>query len=897
MPGWLTRLYLRVRATCSSTHDRELRDELALHLRLLEEHYTAQGLDSNEARERARHEFGNPAAIRDVSHDIFAFRLLEDLVCDVRYGARDVRRTPGFASVAVLSLAVGIAAVTATFTVADAVMFRGLPVRDEQRLVTLVSGSSGEWANWSYAAFERWQTESDGGLEVAAASEVTPIEVPLLHGGDVDEIRVSLVSTNYFRVLGAEIARGRSFDHRDGDATVAVVSDAFWRRRFAGDSDVSPTTIELRGVTYTIVGIARKDFTGHSVGYPADVWIPLALQPRLMPGTHGLLDSQPSTEHRWLKVIGRLNESASIEGADAWARLVRQRFVEDKAARLGERSPEVARDRKERVRLVLAAGGDPAVRARFREPLLILSGITAFVFLVACMNFTTLMSARSERRRKEFTIRLALGSGRLRILRQSAVECMALAAAGGLIGVLFTWWATAASLHRLAAMILPVDFAFEVNTRVLSLAIACVGTAVLFGLIACIGSVRAAALAPLQIAHASWSRPLSRRIAGRVILIVQLAMCTILLIGTGLLLRTVVNLRSQDLGFDRDVVLIPIAPGRTGYSDQSAAARVREILERVAAVPGVRAVGVFGPALMDHTNYWIDGSQRLFTDRGVAPAGARWTSAPAGLGFFNAVGMSIVRGRAFDAWDAASGADIAVINQTLATFLYPGEDPIGRRMKMAPHDPMCTIVGVVNDAKQTSPRDRGMGVVYVPIRSYRHIMLAVRTGGRAAGAGGAIRQHVASLAGDMSIGRARTMSDVLDGAIAQERLMSAVSIVLALLAVSMGCVGLYALMAHNVARRTRELGIRIALGATTRQVMSMVLRDGAAAVLPALAVGIPLGVAASRLLSSQLYGIDVADPWTLLSAGLVLSIIAALASLRPARTAAGIDPIALLRNE
>jgi predicted permease len=526
-----------------------------------------------------------------------------------------------------------------------------------------------------------------------------------------------------------------------------------------------------------------------------------------------------------------------------------------------------------------------------------LADVTALVFLVACTNFTNLMSARSERRRREFVIRLALGGGRSRIARQSAAECVVLAAAAGLLGVLFASWATAASLDRLTAMILPVDFAFDVNARVLSLAFASVAASALFGLMPCIRSARAATLAPLQTIHASSGQRLSRRVGGRAILIVQLAMCTILLIGTGLLLRTVVNLRSQELGFDRNVVLIPLAPGRAGYSDQAAAARVREILDRVAIMPGVRAAGVFGPALMDHTNYWIDGSQRLVTDRGAASAGVRWTFAPAGRGFFDAVGMSLVNGRTFDLSGADATANAVVVNQTLATFLFPSEDPIGRRIKMSQNGPMQTIVGVVNDARQTSPRDRGMGVVYLPLKSYGQVLLAVRTHGAPSVAAAAIRQQASSVAGGVPIGRARTMTDALDRAIGQERLMSAVSIVLALLAVSMGCVGLYALMAYNVARRTHELGIRAALGATTAQVVSMVVRDGAAAVLPALAIGIPLGVAASRLLSSQLYGVDAGDPWTLVSAGLVLSIVALAASVRPAWTASRIDPIALLRNE
>jgi predicted permease len=897
VPGWLKRLRLRVRATFSANHDRELRDELSLHLRLLEEDYTAQGIAPAAARARARRDFGNPAVIRDASHDIFAFRLVEDLVHDVRYASREMRRTPGFTAVAVLSLAIGVGAVAATFAVVDAVMLRDLPVRDAQRLVALASGPGGDWRSWSYAAFTRWRNDPDGVLEVAAASDVLPIDLPSPGGSDLEEVRVGLVSTNYFRVMGADIARGRSFDDRDHGTPVAVVSDAFWRRRFDRDGDQPAATVELQGARYAVVGVAGKGFTGHTVGYPVDVWIPLTMQPALMPGRQGLLDEQPGVEPRWLKVIARLSESASVERAEAWGQLVRQRFLELKATRLGADSAEVARDRKERVTLLPAAGGDGAVRQRFARPLQVLSCITALVFLVACTNFANLMSARSERRRREFAIRLALGGARSRIVRQTATECAVLAVAAGLLGVMFAQGAAAAPLDRLAGMILPVDFALDVNARVLSLALACIGVAVIFGLLPCVRSAGAATTTLPHATRGSWSQPGPRRLGGRTMLIAQLAMCTVLLIGTGLLVRTVVNLRSQDLGFDRNVLLISLAPARANHSMEGAAARVREIRQRVSIMPGVDAAGVSGSALMDYTHYWIDGSQRLFTDRGEALAGARWTFAAAGPGFFEAVGMSIVRGRTFDASDADGNARTVVINQAIATFLFANEDPIGRWIKVGPKDAVRTIVGVVNDVKQTSPRDRGMGVVYVPLESYGNVMLAVRTNGAPSAAAAAIRQQVAATAGDIPIGRARTISDVLDGAIGEERLMSAVSIVLALLAVSMGCVGLYALMAYNVTRRTHELGVRVALGATTAQVVSMVLRDGAAALLPALAIGIPVGVVASRLLSSQLYGVDVGDPWSVLSAGAVLSIVALAAAVRPARTASRIDPIALLRNE
>jgi predicted permease len=380
-------------------------------------------------------------------------------------------------------------------------------------------------------------------------------------------------------------------------------------------------------------------------------------------------------------------------------------------------------------------------------------------------------------------------------------------------------------------------------------------------------------------------------------LVAQLGACTVLLIGAGLLYRTVSNLRSQDLGFDRNVLLVSMSPVQAGYAEQAAVMLLQRIRERLSAVPGIQTVGISGPALLDFTNYWIDGSRNLTTDRGEVLPDARWTFADVGPGFFDAVGMSIVNGRAFEERDAQPPADAVVINRSLAAVLFGHESAIGRRFRMNPRGPMKSVIGVVNDAKQTSPRDRAMGVVYLPMRGFNHVVLAVRTAGPPADAADVVRHQIGSIAGDLPIEQVRTIADVLDTAIAQERLMSAISLFLAAMVIAIGCVGLYALMSYDVEQRTHELGVRLALGATTRNVVTMVLRDSAGLVLPGLAIGVPLGIAASRPLSSQLYGVRTDDPWTLATVALVLVGVALLATFRPAQKASRIDPIALLRSE
>lgn len=894
----LKRILLRVRATFSAQQDRDTRDELDLHLRLLEEEYLAKGLAPVEARRRARREFGNPAVFQNASRDLFSFRSIEEIIRDLGYAGREMRRSAGFTAVAVGSLAVGIGAATATFAVTEAVMLRSLTVRSPARLVAFTTAGETGWATWSYAAVARWQRlpASAGLFDVAGASDVRPFRSVHGSGESPEEVRVSLVSHNYFDVIGARVVIGRQFAGRDavapGTGTVAIVSDGFWRRRFGSAPDVLAKTIELAGVPFAIIGVTESGFTGHTVGHPVDVWVPLTMQPALLPGMRGL-DETAGAEARWLKVVGRLADGASVERAESAARVARQVFLAEKAARLGTNAPQVARDRTESFRLVSAATGDGAVRAQFVPALTLLTVISALVLLVACTNFTNLMFARAEGRRREFLIRLAVGAGRWRLVRQSAVECLALAGIAGGLGVLFAGWATSMAMSLVSALepLEPLNFAVELNTRVMAFAGACVFTAAVFGLWPCMRLVRSTVISSV---HHHTAAAAARPVANRIMLVGQLIVCAILMFGAGLLLRTVINLRTQDLGYERDVLLIPIEPERPGYPPEAAAALVNDLRQRIATIPGVQATGVFGSPLLDYGAYWVDGSERLRTDRGEAAAGTKWTFAFAGPGFFDAVGMRAVQGRPL--LDAGHAGEVA-INESLATALFGDADPIGRQLGVNPKEPMLTIVGVMKDARQISPRDRGIGVAYVPIRRYGRATLAVRLASPSLAEAASVRKQAQMILGEVQSGPMTTISQELERSIARERLTSGIAMSLALLVVAIGCVGIYALLTYDVTRRQREFGVRLALGATASRLVATVARDGAVILGPALAIGIPAGLATSRLLASQLYGVDARDPWTLGSVAVLLSVVAMGAAVSPARLASRIDPMALLRHD
>ena len=649
-----------------------------------------------------------------------------------------------------LSLAVGIGAVTAAFTIVDAFMLRNLPVRAPDRLVAFSTGGSSTWGTWPYASFQRWRQSPDALFEVAAASDVDAHPAALRGAATPNEIRVTLVSANYFHVMGVGIARGRSFvdsdDAESGAAAVAIISDAFWERWFGRAPDVLGKTVALHGISYEVVGVAPKGFTGHAVGQPSDLWVPLTMQAALMPGAPDLLGDGSRAAAPWLKVIGRLHDGVRLEQAAVSANLIRGRFIAEQAARLGESSPEVSRARKESLFLLTATTGFAPARARYGRPLMILSVITALVLLVACANFANLMLARSEERRREFAIRVALGGGTWRLVRQLATESVVLATAAGLLALLFAEWATALALTQFARMKFPVELALRVDARVPMFVMACVAVVAAFGLWPSTRALRSAVLP----SSSQWARTTAPRhgLGWRLMLIAQLAMCTVLLIGAGLLLRTVINLRSQNLGFDRNVLLVSMSPGQGGQAG-GAELQLERVRERLLAVPSVQAAGFSGVPLLDPFTYWIDGTQQLTTDGGAALPGVRWTFAAVGAGFFDAVGMSIVDGRGFEAGAAGQRRDAVVVNRTLATFLFGETSAVGRSIRMGPRGPLQPIVGVVNDAKQVSPREGVLGVVYLPMRNFNRVVLAVRTAGDPADSVAAVQHQLTAIAGDL----------------------------------------------------------------------------------------------------------------------------------------------------
>ncbi len=882
----LQRLRLRLRTLFSPDHDRELRHELQAHIDLLTDEFLAQGLPLTEARARAHREFGNATRVQEASHDLFSLRFLEGTAKDLGYALREVRRSPGFTAVAICSLAVGIGVVTATFTIVDALMLRGLSVRDPQRLVAFSAATSTNWSRWPYATFRQWATAPDATFDVTAIYDLNDLEQPPIPTA-LEKPRLSLVSGRYFEVLGVPMAAGRAFtpaeDRFPGAPHVAVISYGFWERQFGLAANVVGTVMEINGGLFEIIGVARRGFTGDWVGQPTDLWLPLGTYPAITGSTANLLSEQ-STARR-LRVIGRLRDDVTTEQATAAANLLFQRWRATQP-----QSAQAAGDRSEHIALLSAARGYAPLRQRYAQPLMIVSAIVVLVLVVACSNFTNLLYGRSRSRQQEFAVRLVMGAGRWRIIRQSVTECVLLASVAGIIGVVLSSWATTGALKRFAATIQPLDLDLRVDARVVAFAATCIALVIAFGLAPCIRGSRFPEARCLSQAEARERR---RNITGRLILVGQLALCAVLLIGAGLMLRSVDNLRSQSLGFDRNVLLVTVSPGR----ETAGAIRLQRVREQLQAIRGVSAVSTTGSPLLDTRAYWIDGSERLAVDGREPVAGIRWTFADVGPAFFETIGMPVIRGRGIDEGDFNPPSDAVVINQTLATLLFGPANPIGRRIGLTASSPRLTIVGVVNDARQTSPRDRGLGVLYRPLHQLpQQVVLAVRTTGPPADLVDVVQHQLAGI-DRLGVIAVRTVESLLNDAIAQERLLGTLAAWLGALVILVACVGLHALVSNDVAQRTHEMGVRLALGATRRGVALLVLRDCLVLVGLSLAIGVPLSLAATRPLSSQLYGLRADDPQTIGAVAFLLVTIALAAAGRPAHSAARVDPVVLLRAD
>jgi predicted permease len=816
---------------------------------------------------------------------------------EVRYAARMLRRTPGFTAVAVLSLALGIGANTAIFSLIDTVMLRQLPVEQPGRLVELLHRFPGEphFNGFSWPAYRYFVDRNHGfaALLGTARSGSPHGSSFLVRSGAAEAQSVDgvYVTGNYFAGLGVKPAAGRLIgepdDRIEAPAHVAVIGWAFWKRRFNLDRAVLGRSIAVDGVPVTIVGIAPRGFAGWRIEFAQDLWLPLAVQTLTHPA-----NNYTKSRGGDLTLVGRLRPGVSLEQARAeMAVLYRQTMQSDQYWAAGKRFIRAMKFEMEP-----AGAGLSGMRDRFAQPLVVLMGVVALILLIACTNVASLLLARGAARQREMALRVSLGATRLRLARQAMTESLLLAGAGAALGVVLAYGGTSALLRIIASGREPVQLAVQPDARVmLFTAGAALLTGLLFGLLPAWRACFTAPASPLREGGRSGETRL-RRLFGKSLVVAQVAFSLVLLIAAILFLRHVESLYAG-LGFSRGhVLLVTLDPSRSGYRREQLAAPYRELLQRLEAIPGVRSATLSGmtpiSGLGANRDATVEGYQpapgelRYIVENWVAPR------------YFATYGTPLLAGRDFTSEDQGRPR-VAIVNRAMARHYFGDASPLGKHVLFDGDLQPYEIVGLVADAKYQEVAEATPSTIYLDAFQEGHMFsrFSIRTSGAPAAIAGEVRRRVKEALPNVAVENVTTLADQVDAAIVPERLLEMVSRLFGAVGLVLAAIGLYGLLAYTVARRRSEIGIRMALGATTGNVTRMVLRDAFGMVAAGLGLGVLMAFWGRRLASSLIPGLRATMMAPLAFAAITMLAVALAAAWIPARRAARVDPMEALRHE
>ena len=834
---------------------------------------------------------------------------------DLRHAVRIFAANPGFVAVAVLSLALGIGANTAIFSLLNSVLMSRLPVRNPHELIMLTNPGSrgvrqgmqdGERSMATYQEFLQLRDNSAFASLMASSSATQRVDARVA-GGEPEPLVIRLVSINYFSTLGVSAAVGQTFDARRepavGAAPFAVISDEYWQRRFSGRPDVIGRSITLPGAIATIVAVAPATFLGETVGERPDAWIPLAMQAAVLPGRDWLNDEPGSVEKvMWLHLFGRLAPGVTREQAQASANTTFQQGLATYYGSIGDAEMRT-RYRDQRLRVRDAATGASVLRRTFAEPLWVLLGAAGLVLLIACANLGNLLLARTTARAREMALRLALGAGRSRVIRQLLTESACLSIAGGLAGLVIAGVLREGLLRLVADPTIALPPALDLRTLAFVF-----GLTLAIGLI--LGLLPAVRITDTQPAMAlregkgiAGSRAWLR--VGQLVVVGQLALSLPLLVGAGLLVRTLMNLQRIELGYPmQDLLTVRVDADPAGYDPLRSAAAFEDIATRLRAIPGVRSVTYSYNGLFGGTD---NGDQ--ITVEGYTAADAREIDSAydaVAPGFFSTMGIPLLIGRELTDQDQAGARMVCVINERFAKRFFDGRNPIGLHVTQRYAESRRTyeVVGVVRDSRQSGLRSEIETRFYTPISRS-----AARVDGRVTGAAFLIRQQsgrsvlaearqvIQRTEPNMPIARASTLIEAVDRRIVQDRMLAQLSIAFGLVAIVLAAIGLYGVLSYGIARRTNEIGIRKALGAQNTTLMAMIARETGWLVIAGLVVGGFASVATVRLITSRLYGLSPGDPTTFFIAITMLTLVAALATWLPAYRTTRVNALVALRYD
>ena len=925
---------------------KELEEDIREHIERETQDNLERGMRPEEARHAAMRKFGNVTRVKEDVREAWGFVWLEQLLQDLRYGARMLRRSPGFTAVAVITLALGIGANTAIFSFLDAVLLRALPVAQQEQLVVF------QWTAHAKPKFTGRSAYGDCALECelsgpfyetvraqaksfsGVAGFAGPLEMDLSGNGAASIAQGEYVSGDYFSTLGVKMMLGRPLGREDDSrsATPAIVlSYGYWQKAFGGDRAAIGRTVRLNNTPVVIAGVAEAGFNSLTPGKTEDFFLPLSLSDRVKSEWWGQPDRYRDPAAFWVLIVGRVKEGVSIAQAQEEASALFRNEMVHGAKPLLKEADEPA------IKLAPAAQGLNGETRRIAPMLYVITVAVGLVLLIACANVAGLMLARAAKRQKEMAVRSALGAGRRRIVRQLLTESVLLSMLGGAVGVLVAFWGVQA-ITKLISSGFDEGFPYVVRLdwQVLAFTIGVtLATGILFGLAPARSGARAELTVGLKenelYVGRGGARAARRLRLGDALVMAQVALSVVVLTGAGLLVRTLHNLHELNPGFDtRNILLFGINPAIAGYKDEQSAQLYRDLREQFAALPGVASASYSEEALLS------GGWSGFHVHLDGAPPNTNVSTAvlPVGLNFFPTMGIPVLAGRTFVPADfatasATNGAIKAaeeqgqagnpttgrvsqaqaapipvIVNEVFARKFFAKEDPIGRHIGNAEHEdepakgpqPGYSIVGLVGNTKYDDLRGELRPTMYLPlVANSAHFEL--RTAGNPTALVGLVREVVSRADKNLPLFEVRTQTEQIEESLFQEHVMARLSSFFGLLALALACIGLYGLLSYDVARRTKEVGIRMALGAERDDVLLLVARRGTALVLVGAAAGIAAALGVTRFMASMLYDVQANDPTTIAGVAVLLGLVALAACWIPARRAMRTDPMVALRYE
>jgi predicted permease len=884
--NWLGRLFNKRRL------EADLHKELSFHLEQQAADHARTGLTEQEARRNARLEFGGAVQIAEECREARGTLWLESILQDLRYGVRAMRQSPGFTSAAVLTLALGIGANTAIFSLIDTVMLRSLPVQEPSSLYFLrYAGPKGIGVSPPYPCFERIRSQAKSITGIAAYAGGGDLKIQM--DGRVEQVSGRRVSGDYHRILGLTPIAGRLLTSADEklDPPTAVISFDYWQQRFEANPNTIGKTFVLDGNTFTIVGVTPGGFYGLQPGHKDDVTIPITTM-RFVPPAGAAMLVDPRSP--WFESIVRLKPGVLPQQAQAESDAIFQGFMSDFPS-----SSESRRDYLDHIELSPASHGLDELRKCFSRPLEVLMAMVGLVLLIACVNITSLLLVRAAKRQREFAVRLAIGAGRGRLARQLFVETTMLFFAGAVAGVICASWVTRALAVFLSSGSRPILLDVHWDSRVLGFTAALsLLVSLVFGAAPILRATRTDPhMAMKDGSRASASR--GRMELGRLLVAFQISLSLILLVGASLFVRTLRNLQAIDPGFrPSQVLLMSVQLMETSYpEDQARIAEWSRMLSEIRSLPGLQSASLSAMTPLDtmgrRVGFTVPGFQpRSDQDRFI---GLNTVSED----YFTSLGIPIVRGRAFTENDRQGRPNVAMLNESAVRHFFTGRDPVGTVVSINDHP--CRIIGVVQDTKDADLRKESGRYIYISVRQpydqgFR-MTLSVSTQSDPQSLIPAVTRRIYGTGSGILVTNTRTLVQQFDESLLQERLVSILATSFGVLALVLSAVGLWGVLAYSVARRTSEIGIRMALGARPGQVVWGILRQTLWVVAIGLAAGIPASIFLARLVQSLLYGVTPADTVSQASSAILLAVVAVVASYLPARSASRIDPLTTLRHE